>query len=224
MSERGPRLVLLGKQGAGKGTQATRLAENYGVAHLSTGDLFREAATDGHALGIEAKQFMDRGELVPDETVVGLIEEQLAIDGRAASGFVLDGFPRTRYQAEELERILDGRDLDFAIDLDVPTEIVLHRIAGRRVCESCGALYHVDHPPEENWTCDVCGGEVTQRDDDTEDSVMRRLELYEIETLPVIQFYRRAGTLARVDGSEESDEVFKHLVETVASLFDPTRP
>jgi adenylate kinase len=224
MSTRGPRLVLLGKQGAGKGTQATRLADHYHVAHLSTGDLFRDAANRGHELGVEAKGFMDRGELVPDETVVGLVAEHLAIDDRATRGFVLDGFPRTRRQAEELQRILGVRPLDLAIDLDVPTEIVLHRIAGRRVCSQCGALYHVDNPPKENWTCDVCGGRVEQRDDDTEESVMRRLELYEIETLPVIQFYRRAATLAHVDGSEETDDVFERLVETVETQFDPTKP
>ncbi|MCJ7439384.1 MAG: adenylate kinase [Acidimicrobiia bacterium] len=224
MSTRGPRLVLLGKQGAGKGTQATRLADHYKVAHLSTGDLFRDAANFGHELGLEAKSFMDRGELVPDETVVGLVAEHLGIDDRAARGFVLDGFPRTRRQAEELRRILDGRPLDLAIDLDVPTEIVLRRIAGRRVFAQCGALYHVENPPKENWTCDACGGRVVQRDDDTEEAVMRRLELYEVETLPVIQFYRRAATLAHVDGSEETDDVFKQLVETVEAQFDPTKP
>ena len=224
MSTRGPRLVLLGKQGAGKGTQATRLADHYQVAHLSTGDLFRDAANFGHELGLEAKSFMDRGELVPDETVVGLVAEHLGIDDRAARGFVLDGFPRTRRQAEELRRILDGRPLDLAIDLDVPTEIVLRRIAGRRVCAQCGVLYHVQNPPKENWTCDACGGRVVQRDDDTEEAVMRRLELYEVETLPVIQFYRRAATLAHVDGSEETDDVFKQLVETVEAQFDPTKP
>jgi adenylate kinase len=167
---------------------------------------------------------MDRGELVPDETVVGLVAGHLELDGRTERGFVLDGFPRTRRQAEELHRILDGQPLDLAIDLDVPTEIVLHRIAGRRVCTQCGALYHVDSPPRENWTCDACGGRVEQRDDDTEEAVMRRLELYEIETLPVIQFYRRAATLAHVDGSQETDDVFEQLVATVEAQFDPTRP
>lgn len=224
MSTRGPRLVLLGKQGAGKGTQATRLAEHYDVAHLSTGDLFREAAASGSALGLDAKSYMDRGELVPDDTVVGLVEEHLERDGRAAGGFVLDGFPRTRRQAEELDRILTERPLDLAIDLDVPTEIVLHRIAGRRVCSQCGALYHVDAPPAENWTCDVCGGRVVQREDDTDEAVLRRLELYEIETLPVIQFYRRTSKLAHVDGGVESDEVFQSLLETVAARFDPATP
>jgi len=218
---RGPRLVLLGKQGAGKGTQAVRLAEHYSVHHLSTGDLFREAASTGTDLGLEAKGFMDRGFLVPDDIVVGVVEEQLHADDRAAHGFVLDGFPRTRPQAEELGRILDDHPLDLAIDFDVPTETVLRRIAGRRVCSNCGALYHVDNPPEHNWTCDICQGDVLQRDDDTEEAVMRRLELYEMKTLPVIQYYRRAGILAHVDASDESDEVFKRLVELVDSYFDP---
>ncbi len=224
MTARGPRLVLLGKQGAGKGTQATRLAEHYDVVHLSTGDLFRQAAASNSDWGVAAKEFMDRGELVPDETVVGLVEEQLAVDYRIRRGFVLDGFPRTRRQAEELHRILGDHPLDLAIDLDVPTEIVLKRIAGRRVCNECGTVYHVDQPPAvatgATWKCDVCGGEVVQRDDDTEEAVMRRLELYEIETLPVIQFYRRTHALALVDGSGESDDVFKKLVEMVEARVD----
>jgi adenylate kinase len=224
MSKRGPRLVMLGKQGAGKGTQASRIAEHYDVPHLSTGDLFREAATNGTKVGLDAKGYMDRGELVPDETVVALVEQQLAADDRMRNGFVLDGFPRTRRQAEELHRILEDHPLDLALDLDVPTEVVLHRIAGRRVCSECGTVYHIDRPPSSDWICDVCGGKVEQRDDDTEPAVMRRLELYEIETLPVIQFYRRNGTLAHVDGSAESDEVFKKLVETVESRFDPGDP
>jgi adenylate kinase len=217
---RAPRLVLLGKQGAGKGTQAVRLADHYGIFHLSTGDMFRDAAAAGTELGREAKGYMDRGFLVPDDIVVGLVAEQLHVEDRARRGFVLDGFPRTRYQAQELDGILDCCPLDLAIDLDVPTEIVLRRIAGRRVCASCGANYHVDNPPEHNWTCDVCGGEVVQREDDTPAAVMRRLELYEMKTLPVIQYYRRAGILAHVDASDEEEEVFKRLVELVDSYFE----
>jgi adenylate kinase len=224
MSARGPRLVLLGKQGAGKGTQATKLAEHYDVAHLATGDLFREAAAAGTEMGLAAKDYMDRGDLVPDETVIGIVEEQLGVDYRIRRGFVLDGFPRTRRQAEELHRILTKYPLDLALDLDVPTEIVLQRIAGRRVCAECGTVYHVDQPPKHDWTCDVCGGKVVQRDDDTEEAVMRRLELYEIETLPVIQFYRRHQTLAHVDGSGETDEVFKHLLNTIESRVDCEAP
>jgi adenylate kinase len=221
VTPRGPRLVLLGKQGAGKGTQASRLAEHYGVHHLATGDLFREAAAAGSDLGLEAKKYMDDGNLVPDEIVDGVVQEQLNAGDRAAHGFVLDGFPRTRRQAEELDRMLGPRPLDLAIDLDVPTEVVLHRIAGRRVCSKCGAVYHLDNPPEQDWTCDVCGGNVVQRDDDTREAVMRRLELYEMKTLPVIQFYRRSGILAHVDASDELEEVFKRLVELVDSYFDP---
>jgi adenylate kinase len=223
-STRGPRLVLLGKQGAGKGTQATRIADHYGVDHMSTGDLFRDAAAAGTASGRAAKVYMDRGDLVPDETVIDVVASVLGEDDRIARGFVLDGFPRTRRQAEALHEILEGHPLDLAIDLDVATEIVLHRIAGRRVCTQCGTLYHIDNPPKEDWTCDVCGGKVAQRDDDTEEAVMRRLELYEIETLPVIQFYRRTGALAHVDGGVESDEVFKKLIELVESRFDREIP
>ena len=212
---------MLGKQGAGKGTQAVRLAEHYGIFHLATGDMFRDAAAAGTELGREAKGYMDRGFLVPDDIVIGVVQEQLHLDDRARLGFVLDGFPRTRHQAEELGRMLDCCPLDLAIDLDVPTEIVLQRIAGRRVCASCGANYHVDNPPEHNWTCDVCGGKVVQREDDTPEAVMQRLELYEMKTLPVIQYYRRAGILAHVDASDETEEVFKRLVELVDSYFDP---
>src|SRR5688500_7956699 len=196
---RGPRIVLLGKQGAGKGTQAARLAEHYGVAHLATGDLLREAAAAGTAVGKEAQRYMDKGELVPDEIVFGVVEENVTGD-HLDDGFVLDGFPRTDNQAVELERVLDGHPLDIAINLDVPTAVVLDRIAGRRVCENCGANYHVNMPPKKNWTCDVCGGKVVHRSDDTEDAVMRRLELYEQETVPIIDYYRQLGKLEVVDG------------------------
>ena len=150
--------MLLGKQGAGKGTQAGRLADHYGVVHLSTGEIFRAQASLGTAFGLEAKRYMDGGELVPDEIVVGVIEECLAPGGPLNDGFVLDGFPRTLYQAKELDRVLDGRPLDLAINLDVPREIVLDRLAGRRVCENCQRVYHVNLPPDDNWTCDTCGG------------------------------------------------------------------
>src|ERR1700704_4242615 len=165
MTNSGPRLVLLGKQGAGKGTRAARLAEHYGIAHVSTGDLLRAAAAAGTPAGKEAEQYMNRGELVPDDLVLRIVEERFAEDGLADQGFVLDGFPRTLAQAEKLEEILAGHPLDVVINLHVPTEIVLDRIAGRRVCENCGTTYHVSAPPKDNWTCDVCGGRVVQRDD-----------------------------------------------------------
>ena len=187
--------MLLGKQGAGKGTQAARLAEHYGVEHLSTGELFRASAAAGTAGGLEAKRYMDAGELVPDETVIKVVDERFTGDF-LDRGFILDGFPRTLAQAEELERRpRTGHPLDAVLSLEVPTEIVLDRIAGRRVCEDCGANYHVNMPPTTNWTCDVCGGRVVQRDDDTEEAVQRRLEIYETETVPIIDFYDRLGTL-----------------------------
>ena len=220
MSDRGPRLVLLGKQGAGKGTQASQLADHYGVVDLATGDLFRAAAREGTPFGVEAQRYMDKGDLVPDDIVIGVVEELLTRDQTLQKGFVLDGFPRTVRQAEEPERVLADHPLDLVIDLDVPTEIVLHRIAGRRVCVNCGATYHVDSPPKKNWTCDVCGSEVVQRDDDTEDAVMRRLELYEMQTLPLIQFYRRRAKLAHVDGTGEADAVFAALTATVDQRVD----
>ena len=210
----GPRLVLLGKQGAGKGTQAARLAEHFDIAHLATGDMLRAAAAAGTAVGLEAQRYMDAGELVPDEIVFGVVEENVT-GNELTDGFVLDGFPRTESQAVELERVLDGRPLDVVVNLDVSTESVLDRIAGRRVCESCGATYHVKLPPKEDWSCDVCGGKVVQRSDDTEEAVMRRLELYDQETVPIIDFYRRLGKLEVVDGEGDGDDVFKRLVITI---------
>jgi adenylate kinase len=149
--------------------------------------------------------------------VIGVVREHLDQDDRALvqKGFVLDGFPRTRVQAEELDRSLNGDGLDVVVNLDVPTEVVLRRIAGRRVCVQCGTTYHVDSPPRDPWTCDVCGGHVVQRDDDTEDAVMRRLELYEIQTLPVIQYYRRSGRLVNVDGDDGSDDVTKSVIDAI---------
>jgi adenylate kinase len=218
---RGPRLVLLGKQGAGKGTQAARLAERYGIAHVATGDLFRAAAAAGTPAGREAEEYMNRGDLVPDDLTLRIVEERFAEDGLVEQGFVLDGFPRTLRQAEKLEGVLDGHPLDLVINVDVPTEIVLDRIAGRRVCENCGTTYHVSAPPKEDWTCDVCGGRVVQREDDTEEAVMRRLELYEKETVPIVDFYRKLGKLVVVDGTGDSDDVFARLVEEVEQRVQP---
>lgn len=218
---RGPRLVLLGKQGAGKGTQAARLSERYGIEHVSTGDLFRAAAAAGTPAGKEAEQYMNRGDLVPDELTLRIVEERFAEDGLVDRGFVLDGFPRTLPQAEKLEDVLGGHPLDLVINLDVPTDIVLDRIAGRRVCEKCGTTYHVTAPPEKNWTCDVCGGEVVQRDDDTEEAVMRRLELYEEETVPIFDFYRRLGKLVAVDGTGSGEDVFARVAAQVDQRLDP---
>ena len=224
MTTRGPRVVLLGRQGAGKGTQSSRLAEEFGVEHLSTGDLFRAAAAEGTVAGRSAKAFMDRGELVPDDLVLEVVEERFRRNGLVTRGFVLDGFPRTRPQAVALGELLARHPLDVVIDLAVSIELVLHRIAGRRVCVNCGTLYHVDQPPAQDWSCDRCGGHVLQRDDDTEAAVLRRLELYEEQTAPLIDFYRDAGTLTRVDGEGDAEEVFGRLADALRSRFDPKRP
>jgi adenylate kinase len=216
----GPRIVLLGKQGAGKGTQGDLLAEHYGVEHLSTGDLFRAAAALGTPGGLEAKRYMDAGELVPDDTVIKVVDEHFTGDF-LDHGFVLDGFPRTLPQAEELERVLgDEHPLDVVLNLEISTEIVLDRIAGRRVCEN-GHLYHVNKPPRQNWTCDACGAPVVQRDDDTEEAIQRRLELYEAETVPIIDFYDRLGKLVTVDAVGEGEDVFERLVKEIDQRFEP---
>jgi adenylate kinase len=212
-----PRLVLLGKQGAGKGTQGVRLAEHYGIAHVSTGDMFRAQAAAGTAFGLEAKRYMDAGELVPDDVVIGVIEECLAPGSPLSDGFVLDGFPRTLPQAAELDRLLDGHPIDAAVNIDVPTEIVLDRIAGRRVCEVCGRTYHVNMRPKVNWTCDDDGGKVVHRPDDTEEAVMRRLELYEQETAPIVDYYRGKDQLIVVDGVGDGELVFERIVEAIES-------
>ena len=211
--------MLLGKQGAGKGTQAARLGDHFGIVHLSTGDMFRNQAANGTAFGLEAKRYMDEGELVPDEITLGLVEECLAPGGPLDDGFVLDGFPRNLNQAEELDRVTGPHGLDLAINLEVPRAIVLDRLAGRRVCENCQRVYHVNLPPTVDWTCDTCGGRVVQRDDDTEEAIDRRLELYEQETVPIIEYYRGKGMLAEVDGVGDGDDVFDRLVKAVNERF-----
>jgi adenylate kinase len=211
-------LVLLGKQGAGKGTQAARLAEHFEIEHVSTGDMFRRMAALGTAGGLEAKRYMDDGELVPDDLTIAIVEECLAPGGPLADGFVLDGFPRNLHQAQELDGILDGRPLDLVINLEVPRDIVLDRLAGRRVCENCQRVYHVNMPPTVDWTCDTCGGNVVQRDDDTEEAIDRRLQLYEDQTVPIIDHYRERDMLVQVSGVGEGNEVFDRLVKVVNAI------
>jgi len=217
----GARLIILGKQGAGKGTQAARLANYYFVPHISTGDMFREAVKAGTEFGTKAKLFMDAGELIPDEVVIGLVDERLSQHDTIHRGFVLDGFPRTRKQAIELERVLGTDGLHAAIDLDVPTDLVLHRLQTRRVCRGCGTNYSTDAPPHTNWTCDKCGSEVELRTDDTSDAIKRRLALYELETEPLIDFYRQRGLLAVIDGVGTIDAVQRRLTEAIDGKREP---
>jgi len=210
-----PRLVLLGRQGAGKGTQAARIVDTYSVQHVSTGDMFRSQAAAGTAFGLEAKRYMDAGDLVPDEIVVGVIEECLAPGRPLDDGFVLDGVPRTLGQAKALDDVLGDRPLTLVIDIEVPRDVVIERISGRRVCERCQRVYHLDRPPARPWECDACGGAVMQRADDTAEAVARRLDLFERETRPIIDYYGGKGLLAVVDGIGEADEVFDRVAKVI---------
>ena len=211
----GVRLVVLGKQGAGKGTQCVRLSHHYVVPHVSTGDMLRSEAKAGTPFGQRVKKLMDDGELIPDDLIVEMVEKRLAERDARARGFVLDGFPRTVAQAQELDRILDPDRLDLVIDLEVPTAVALRRLASRRVCVDCGTNYSLASPPSVNWTCDVCGGEVVQREDDTEDAIRRRLELYERETAPLVAWYEQAGSIEQLNGTGPADVVTKRCVEAI---------
>ena len=216
---RGVRLVILGKQGAGKGTQCVQLARHYVVPHISTGDMFRAARKSGTEMGRLADSYMNRGELVPDEVVIGIVAERLAERDARGRGFILDGFPRTAHQAKALEKILAPIKLDAALDLDVPTELVLERLASRRLCSACGHNYSVQSPPKHNWSCDHCGGEVVQRDDDKPDAIRRRLDLYEEQTRPLIDFYKDRSLLGVIDGTQTQDDVFDACVVFIDGLI-----
>jgi adenylate kinase len=211
----GVRLVILGKQGAGKGTQAVRLARHYVVPHVSTGDMLRAAAKSGTPFGVKAAHYMERGELIPDEIVIGLVRERLDQRDAQGRGYVLDGFPRTVHQAEDLAGMIREDQQPLVVDLEVPTEVVLERLAARRVCADCGANYSTSAPPRVEWICDVCGGEVVQREDDTEDAIRRRLSLYEEQTAPLIAWYMERRQLITVDGLGHPDAVSARLIRAV---------
>lgn len=206
-------LMLLGAPGAGKGTQAARLIEAYGLAHISTGDILRKAVADQTPLGLAAKAYMDKGELVPDEVVIGLVRERLQ-EPDTAAGFILDGFPRTVVQAEALSDVLAelGKNLDAVITIEVDKEALVKRLTARRTCATCGAIFNVLFQPEAaSGSCPSCGGQLLQRDDDTVETVTNRLEVYERSTLPLVDYYRNAGLLRSVDGNKTPDEVFAQI-------------
>jgi adenylate kinase len=212
----GARLIVLGKQGAGKGTQAVRLSRHFVVPHISTGDTFRAAVRSGSEFGQKAKEYLDAGDLVPDEVVIGVVTERLVLRDTAQRGFILDGFPRTVQQAEALAEMLEPAQLDLVINLDIDTETVLVRLAGRRVCGDCGANYSVaENPPRVRGICDTCGGEVIQRADDTEAAIRRRLELYESETEPLVSWYDERGLLATLAAVGSPDEVTERIVSQI---------
>jgi len=211
----GVRLVVLGKQGAGKGTQCVRLSHHYVVPHISTGDMLRAAVKTGSALGLKVRETMDRGELLGDDIIIEMVSDRLSEPDARARGFILDGCPRTTRQAESVAALLAPGSLDLTVDIEVPTAQALRRLASRRVCTDCGANYSVSAPPKVNWMCDVCGGEVIQRQDDTEDAIRRRLELYERQTTPLIEWYKSRGQLAEVSGVGSPDAVLRRIIRAV---------
>jgi adenylate kinase len=211
----GARLVLLGRQGAGKGTQCVRLSRHFVIPHISTGDMLRAAVKEGTEFGLKAKEVMDRGDLVSDEIMGGVVRERLSQDDALGRGYVLDGFPRTVPQAELLAEVTEDAPLDLVIDLVVPTDVVLERLAARRVCVDCNTNYSVDQPPKYGWVCDNCGGEVVQRDDDTPAAIQKRLDNYERATAPLIAWYSDRKLLVEVDGLGAADEVTARLVAAI---------
>jgi adenylate kinase len=213
-------LILLGPPGAGKGTQAERLVEDFGLPYYATGDILRRAVKEGTGIGREAKQYMDRGDLVPDEVICGVIVERID-SPEALDGFLLDGFPRTLPQAEALEQALEplGRRLTAVLSIDVDDDEVVHRLSGRRVCERSGHPYHVElDPPKNPGFCDQDGSPLIQRDDDREQTVKHRLEVFHDQTEPLADHYEAKGLLRRFDGSRPPDEVHAHIRATLATL------
>jgi adenylate kinase len=211
----GARLIILGRQGAGKGTQCVRVSRHYVVPHISTGDMLRAAVRERTELGLMAKEVMDAGGLVGDDIMIGIVDERLRRPDADSRGYVLDGFPRTVAQAEALDKITVDRPIQIVIDLDVPRDVVLNRISARRVCRDCGTNYTASGFERQPWICEVCGGDVLQRDDDTPDAVNRRLDLYESQTAPLIEYYEGQGRLAVVNGVGDPDQVFQRLATSI---------
>ena len=208
------KIIMLGAPGAGKGTQAKKLAEKYSIPHISTGDIFRANIKNGTELGKKAKAYIDEGALVPDELVVDLVVDRFKIPD-CANGYVLDGFPRTIPQAEALEAALNaiGETVDFAINIEVPDENIINRMSGRRACVGCGATYHVIYNPTKvEGVCDNCGEKLILRQDDKPETVKNRLSVYHAQTQPLIDFYNKKGVLAEVDGMKDMDDVFNAIV------------
>lgn len=213
-------LILMGLPGAGKGTQAERIVENYKIPHISTGDMFRQAIRDETELGLKAKQYMDKGELVPDEVTIGIVRERLS-QKDCEKGFLLDGFPRTVAQAEALEEILSsmGKKIDYVINIDVPEDVLMVRLTGRRVSPTSGRTYHiVFNPPKVEGICDVDGSKLIQRDDDKPETVKKRLEVNTAQAKPLIDFYSQKGYLVNINGDQHIDEVYNDIDRLLKGL------
>ena len=212
------KIIMLGAPGAGKGTQAKKIAEKYGIPHISTGDIFRANIKNETELGKKAKEYMDQGLLVPDELTCDLVTDRIKNDD-CKNGFILDGFPRTIPQAEALTKALEkmGQKMDFAIDVDVPDSAIIERMSGRRACLKCGASYHiVTIPPKQEGICDNCGAELVQRDDDKPETVQKRLTVYHEQTQPLIDYYKNEGILKTVDGTKDFEDVFTAITEILS--------
>ena len=212
------RLILLGPPGAGKGTQASSIVAEYGITHISTGDIFRHNIKNETELGKKVKSYLDNGQLVPDELTIDLVWDRLSKED-CKNGFLLDGFPRTINQAEALQKGLEerGLKLDKVINIDVDKNILVKRLSGRRVCKNCGETYHVDNKPsEKEGVCDKCSGEVIQRADDNEKTVLDRIEVYESQTFPLIDFYKNLGLILTVDGTLPIEDVFSQIKESLS--------
>ena len=213
------KIIMLGAPGAGKGTQAKKIAAQYSIPHISTGDIFRANIKNNTELGQKAKTFMDKGELVPDSLVVDLIMDRFK-EADCANGYVLDGFPRTIPQAEALDNALkaNGEKVDYAINVEVPDENIINRMSGRRACVGCGATYHIKYNPTKvEGICDACGEKLILRDDDKPETVKNRLSVYHEQTQPLIDYYKKAGVLAEVDGTKDMEEVFKDIVNILGA-------
>lgn len=208
-------VVLLGPPGAGKGTQAIRVSAHFNIPHISTGDIFRRAVADGTPLGLKAKEFMNRGELVPDDIVIGIVTQRLE-EPDCSNGFLLDGFPRTEPQAEALVNALQisGKSIDKVLNIEVDRDELISRLTGRRTCRGCGKVYHLKFdPPKTPTICDVCGGALWQREDDSEETVINRLKVYEAQTAPLVDYYKKRGILVSVDGGQPVETVFNRIDE-----------
>jgi adenylate kinase len=213
----GARIVILGRQGAGKGTQCVRLSRHYVVPHISTGDMLRGAVREGTELGRMAREIMDSGGLVGDEIMIGLVDERLQRADARTRGYILDGFPRTVVQANSLDEVAGDKPLDIVIDLFVAREVVIRRISARRVCRDCGTNYTATGTERYPWICEVCGGDVMQREDDHPDAINRRLDLYESQTAPLIEHYTMQERLVIVDGLGTPDQVFDRITDAVGA-------
>ncbi|MDU5188178.1 MAG: adenylate kinase [Staphylococcus epidermidis] len=213
-------IILMGLPGAGKGTQASEIVKKFPIPHISTGDMFRKAIKDETDLGKEAKSYMDRGELVPDEVTVGIVKERISEDD-AKKGFLLDGFPRTIDQAESLSQIMSelDREIDAVINIEVPDEELMNRLTGRRICEKCGTTYHlVFNPPKVDGICDIDGGKLYQREDDNPETVSNRLSVNVKQSKPILEYYNNKGVLKNIDGSKDIDEVTNDVIDILDHL------